>query len=283
MTMAVAKKKSLFRETLKSVQATVQEWWPWVLVFGLFFAALQICIMQTLTHSPMMQFIQQHPEVQSDPNFSKTHPELFKQYTATTQNFVQECALGLVPYLLAILLVDALAIYVFVVIVVNYLRPQAKLRHNFSDFFYWFRKSLWKYFRPILWCFIPIIGAFFYVRSIVRYAVVSPLAVLQQGEELKTSWDLTKGNWWRIFGNQLLLAIAMWLISVVIVQILTFLALLLTGGHKTSAVLDIASFVQGMMMAVAAVASAAFSCAVYDVFSGEFTQNKTADSSEIVP
>jgi hypothetical protein len=54
---------------------------------------------------------------------------------------------------------------------------------------------------------IAFIGGCFTYYIVFRYTLVGPLAAGGADPVLKTSWEMTKGNWWRIFGNSLLFGI----------------------------------------------------------------------------
>ena len=60
-----------------------------------------------------------------------------------------------------------------------------KPTYSVGGFFHWFGQVLWKYIRPILWNLLILVHRpFFYIRSTIRYAVVTPLAILRRGPEL---------------------------------------------------------------------------------------------------
>lgn len=282
MTNLTAKRVSLFRETIAVVKATVSEWWPWVLVFGLFFAALQIGLAQISAQGPLAEFMQQHPEMRDNEDYFKAHPEIMKQYNDLVIVSMPRLIGGFSIYLILAVALYGSAIYMFAVIMMNKLWPSLRLNYSVGAFVYWFKKMVWKYLRPILWCLLPIIGMFFYMRSLVKYVAVSPLALLQKGDELKTSWQLTNNNWWRIFGNQCLLSLAIFLVAFVFGLVITLVALVITMGHKTPAFNDVVAFAQGMSMAFGSALAAAFACVVYKVLSEEAGENNAADSGKIV-
>lgn len=83
-----------------------------------------------------------------------------------------------------------------------YLRRALKTPPAASWGGYWsyLKAIMWKYTKPSLWLLIPVLGAIPYVRSLYRYRLVGPLALLDKEEPLKTSWKLTEGHVWRLIG-----------------------------------------------------------------------------------
>lgn len=87
----------------------------------------------------------------------------------------------------------------------------------------------WKYTRPILWNFIPVLGQIMYIRSLVRYDLVGYLTLMGHDAPLKASWQITKGNVWRLIGVQIawgiitaiLVSIVMLPLSLVVLSLIT--------------------------------------------------------------
>lgn len=100
---------------------------------------------------------------------------------------------------------------------VFYLRKELASVPNYSvsGFRYWVSKLSWKYTRPMLWLFLPVIGWVMYYRSMLRYELVGYLALMGHDEPLNASWDITENNVWRIFGSQIVLGLLYGFIIVV--------------------------------------------------------------------
>lgn len=268
-------KRSLFRETLAALKMTAPHWWAWVLVFGLLLGALQIGSIQFQAHNPLLQFYDQHPEIKAHPETLKDNPQLNAQYMALLFQSLPMLMAYLGVYMLVYMVIEAAAFYIFAVMYMQITMPAANLRYNLSDFYYWVKRVSWKYTRPILWLLLPVIGLFFYMRSIVRYLVVTPLALLRQPEDLETSWALTKGKWWRLFGNQLAVALCL-MVGVFFVSLIpAFLLVLLTHGTKPPAYQAAMALLQGMAMAFGTVTSALYCCVAYRILIEENDAKKS--------
>ncbi len=71
-------------------------------------------------------------------------------------------------------------------------------RRSWSGFWYYIKEMMWKYTRPLLWNFIPVLGTLKYIHSLYRYQLVGPMAVLNEDDTLQKSWDQTDNQFFRI-------------------------------------------------------------------------------------
>jgi len=253
-------KASLFRETWGAIMASRKAWAPWVLGLSVVLAAVQWFYVSTLSTNPIMEQYRQNPQLFQEQ--AKQHPEM-------TDQLVQASFIGIGHTFLYLLVLFAIQLPVFYVLVVTYLRfamVKSQPELSASGFFHWFGRILWKYIRPVLWNLIPFVGPFFYIRSIVRYEVVTPLAILGRGPELPTSWNLTEGNWWRIFLNRigliLVMAILVWGVFLIPIVITGMTA---QGDFKASLPHAVMSLAQGVWYSMALVVASVYTCTVYRV------------------
>ncbi len=274
------KKTSLFKETFVTLKATASEWWPWMLVFGLFFGILQVEFSWLSARSPFMQFMHQHPELQGHPEVLKKNKELMQQYMTVVGASLPDFLGYMSLYVLGTLVLEAVAFYIMTVMQMRFAFPATTIEYSVRNFFYWFGKVLWKYIRPVLWVLLPIIGMFFYLRSTIHYTLVGPLAILRKGDELKTSWAMAEGNWWRIFGNEF--AVILCLMLIVICVSLVPGVLVLAGGTESKAAQIFMGIWQGAFVSLGVITSTTYATVAYRVLLVENQSKMTPPTQEEV-
>lgn len=209
MSNAPYQRASLFKETLKAAYASARWLWPWILGTMATMLVLYALQYNSISHSPAMEMVRQ---CQSKAYEFKQHPELGRQCAAANFAVIPKYFVFLLP----MFLIESIFIYGFTVAFLRLAMKTARPEYSFGGYFYWLGKVIWKYTRPCLWLLIPIVGMFFYCRSLVKYALVTPLAVLRRTPELQKSWDMTTGHWWRIFWNQvgliICIAVPLWIL-----------------------------------------------------------------------
>jgi len=106
---------------------------------------------------------------------------------------------------------------------------------SFRGFRHYTGCVIWKYLHPVFWNVIPVLGQIMYVRSLIRYELVGPFALMEKGDELKASWEMTEGKALRIFGASVslifLYTIPLMLLSFM-VAIATAVAIGITAGRE---------------------------------------------------
>jgi len=261
--MADSAAPSLSQQTMKIIKATASQWWPWFLLFGLVLGAIQMAFTHYFDNSPIVQFFEQHPELQDNPDLLKTNQDLNNQYLAVvTDNFAE--LLGYFSlYFIVMTAVQVVVFYFFAVVYTNRAMPQLNLTVNMQDFNYWAKQVAWKYTKPLLWLLLPVIGIYFYMRAVVRTMPVTPLALMRAGDELKTSWTMTEGKAWRLFGQQMLVVVMLtalwWFVFVLPVSLLAFAV----NGQDTPAFHALTALAQGMMMSLLLLGSAIYCVVAY--------------------
>lgn len=258
MAVSGISKASLLGETLKEIKINLKVLAPRVLLFTIAEAAVQIPLILSITQMPALQ------QLQNDPQFAANNP------AAATEVLHQ--VLGLFSVLIPLIIfISSVGVYYFTV---SYLRVAVKKsppNYSVKNFFHWFCMVAWKSLRPILWNLIPVAGVFIYLRSLIRYQVVGPLAIFGRSPELKRSWDLTKGNVWRILLNQIGLVI----IVALAIYLPVYMLLKIVGN--TSIIFKILSGIvaafQGSFMVMV---SAVYSCTVYRILLSEQRQQAPA-------
>jgi hypothetical protein len=254
------KKISLFRETWKSLKASWKVWWHWAAGIGLIMGIVHWYYGQrTPASQPFMELMQDHP------HYLKDHPDQWQPFIHAMLNDLILLAI----YLAFTLLIESIAYYF---ILAGYLRfsgakPPA---NSINNYFYWFKQVVWKYTKPSLWALIPFIGVFLYIRSTIRYAVVSPLAMLDRGDELQKSWNMTEGNWWRLFLNQMginiVVTLLVWLAAIVPLLAVLIIAY---GNQHAPLYRGMLCLVQGIVIGIGMVLGAVYSCNAYRVLKQE--------------
>jgi hypothetical protein len=249
-----------------------------VIGFGLLMAAMQFFLGEPV--SPMnpdtLAQIQQNPDLIRHPTaaFLGQHPEYEKPPVLAT--------LG---YLMINILLHVGSVYAFTMTYLRFAMRKNQPEYDVGGFFYWLGKILWKYIRPLLWVLLPIVGFFFYVRSLIRSAAVSPLAILQRGPELEASWEMTEGHAWRIFWNQICLDVFLGFTIFLILIIPGIILGIIVGMHGGSSMLDnfgtpafriAIGLVSGMTSSFMLLANSVFSCTVYRVL---LQERKAASAS----
>ncbi len=143
--------------------------------------------------------------------------------------------------------------------------------YSFSNYFYWLGRTVRKWL-CVFWVFIPIAGLYFYIRAIINYQLVSPLAALRRGNELQKSRELVRGSWWRVAGSQFVIAlpfIALGLINFAIAYELVFVANLKPEDLGSTIFLDL---LQNVIAAFSVFVFPVFSCTCYRILSQEARQ-----------
>jgi hypothetical protein len=254
---------SLSQQTMTIIKATVSQWWPWFLLFGLILGVIQMAFTHYFDNSPIVQFFEQHIELQSNPEILKTNQALYDEYVAlVTENFPE--LLGYFTlYLIILTAVQIVVFYFFAVVYLNRALPEASLTINAKDFSYWGKQVAWKYTRPFLWLLLPVIGIYFYMRSVVRSMVVTPLALLRAGNELETSWTMTEGKAWRLFGQQMLVVFTLIIFSWFVFILPVSLLALATHTEDTAAFHALTGLAQGMMTSLLLLGSAIYCVVAY--------------------
>jgi hypothetical protein len=249
---APAQRISLWRATWSDLEEASNLWWPWVLGFAL---AIGIVYFAASGFGPDPELMKQYT-----PEALKQHPERMQAYVGV----LLSGAGPLLLQLLFIILLQSVAHYSFGVLYLRYAMKTTPPEYSVNGYFYWLGKVSWKYLRPILWILIPFVGMFFYIRSTVRYAAVTPLALLRRSPELETSWNLTEGNWWRIFGNQLMLVIIFIFASLIAGAVVGFLIASVVHGDTHAAFYRLVlSLLQGLWASAITLAMSFYSCVVY--------------------
>ena len=122
---------------------------------------------------------------------------------------------------------------------------------------------------------IALIGVFFFV--LVRLIPISVFAVAKVAPVIELGWRLTKGSFWRLFGNGLLLAIAFLLVMAVfsLITVLTSVALGIatheTGGVHVNPV--IGAVKSAVQMTLQAALFISFSCTATRILIDERRQS----------
>ncbi len=180
------------------------------------------------------------------------------------------------------------------------------MKLGFRNFFYWLGWDLIKWaivlmpplILPALFIvirdFIPfesasaavfviliIASIFFALLSSIRLTLVTPLAVIRSKPVLKGSWNMTRGKWWRIFGNSwmiYLIILAYQLGLSIALSVLSFPASKVLGSvsvplMKLFSILMLYFYV-GLMFSVPVLVAAFFSCAVYRMLLKEKEQTE---------
>ena len=248
----VYKKISLWGTAWQEFRRTVRLWWPCaLLVTGLSTAYLIALPVPALTALDLKQ-----------------HPELLHQSLQS-----------LIPLMILGLLISFPATYVSGML---YLRTtvQPPPRVSVGHFFFWLRHSVWRFVRPAPWLLLtPLfgIGLIFYLRSMLRYQLVTPRALLGHEPVLKGSWDLTKNNVWRLFWGALVLDIVVKLIILGVFLIpLALWAVLTHGDRLAPSYIFGNALYQGVSMGLLIPALVIYECVAYQVLQRE--QNSVASS-----
>jgi hypothetical protein len=217
-----------------------------------------------------------------DPHYLQQHPEAIK-------SIAKSCVFQF------ILIVPQT--YVFTV---SYLRRELQTgtpEFSANNFFYWLGKAVQKFllllvpglimvsllsvgviFKLVILCIfffllsIPVLWFVFLLTY--RLILVTPLAVLRQTPVFKTSWNLTRGNWWRLFGNFVVLSFVLFLtIYLPFLIVKYFLALFLDPASTFMSF--ILTLGQGVWQAVSGLAMVIFNCTTYRVLLRESSESKS--------
>lgn len=181
-----------------------------------------------------------------------------------------------VVYAFQILLLMLSGCFMAVLVYFSYLNI---LKHGFNKtvqpsikgFFRWFGFTLWQYIKPVLWNFIPFVGQFLYVRSLVHYTCVEPLATVSgPSSPMKSSWKIVSGNAWRIFGVLLASYAIMFVVSLGVTFIVSLLSFLIASKLGNTSVTALTIFVAyGVFMALFYRFNCALKCTILSVLSQE--------------
>lgn len=246
---------SMIGESFRAMMASWGEMLPYLVGFGVFSAILTYCQGYVFSENSLLA------QVKDNPDLLKQDPKLLDQVLTEWKNVM----LPFLSYYLVSWLGYLVAWYVFTVQFLRTLTTKAPAC-SVGGFFQWLGPMIWKYIRPILWILLPIIGIFFYTRSVVRYTLVSPLVILGRTPSLKKSWDLTQGNWWRIFFSQMVLGFGVTLAIFAFFFIPALVLGLTTHGDTRSPVyLVVDSAVSGIAASLIIWTGAVFSCVAYRV------------------
>jgi hypothetical protein len=263
------RRASLWREAWSAIKASAPSFWPWALGFGVVLA-IPYFLMMFFAPSDIQQ------QLRANPQLFKQHPEIAQQYLVGLWHQL--------PWFILLFLIMSLGYYIFTVMYLRFAMINNCPNYSVGGYFYWLGKVLLKWLR-FLWVLIPILGFFIYMRSILRYQLVCPLAALRHGSELKTSWNLTKCNWWRIFGNAfvlglLLAVIIAGLFVISLIPIFVIFALIHLDQHSTAFQLVI-SLTQGLTGSVMMASFSIFSCTTYRILSQEAQQATALPSAAV--
>jgi hypothetical protein len=224
-----------------------------------------------------IEIIKQHPEQKEE---AMKQVQLLKQQMPTFPPMKSMFFL-VTLYFLGLLVALSGAYYYFTLSYMQKLWPAKAKQPGVGHFFYWLRKILWKYIRPILWMLLPLIGPIFWLRSVYRSFVVSPLALMQEGDELKNSWDLTKGKVWRIIGNYwgfgICLAVLVWLPLGILLGVIYVL------GGKSASYQIFSSLISAISIAFGAYCGSIFSCVAYRILKDEYAATGAGTSPAASP
>lgn len=260
MTDIAGSKVSLFSETLKEIKTNIKVLVPYLLVIGVVFAVVEISMAFSFASSDVLH------KLQSDPKATRNDPAAgIEAFHLFVRSFVIFAPL--------LFIVNSSALYLFST---TYLRAVVKKDPpicSLKNYFYWLGKVVWKNVRPIPWILIPVVGLFFYWRSLLRYQVVGPLALFKRGPELKRSWDLTENNVWRILlnliGVGLVLVLSVWGVFLIPLVFLAFI------GHASMIYQIVSALATATQGCIITLGSAVYSCTVYRVL---LTEQRQANS-----
>lgn len=246
---------SMIGESFRAMMASWGEMLPYLVGFGVFSAILTYCQGYVFSENSLLT------QVKDNPDLLKQDPKLLDQALTEWKNVM----LPLLSYYIVSWLGYLVAWYVFTVQFLRTLTTKAPVC-SVGGFFQWLGPMIWKFIRPILWILLPIIGIFFYLRSIVRYTLVSPLVIFGRTPALKKSWELTQGNWWRIFFSQMVLVFGVTLAIFAFFFIPALVLGITTHGDMRSPVyLVVDSAVSGIAASLVTWTGAVFSCVAYRI------------------
>ncbi|MFJ4877786.1 glycerophosphoryl diester phosphodiesterase membrane domain-containing protein [Streptomyces sp. NPDC088745] len=105
----------------------------------------------------------------------------------------------------------------------------------------------------------------------VRFSLASPALMLERqsiGRSLRRSAKLVQGSWWRVFGIQLLTAVLTAVVSMLIVMVFTFLALLADGGGLENLMKGASAEFGWAFLIISGVGAVIAACITYPISAG---------------
>jgi hypothetical protein len=252
---ALSPRAHLSQLAWRNMLATRDVWWPWVVMFGVIYDIIRMAM-------PVPP--------QLPPEEIKHNPVLI--WHAMLQ--------PVLPYFIALLALSVVSTYVMAIIYLG--TTDEKPVPGIKNFFHWLVCYLAKVWRPVLWLLLPVIGAFFYFRSLLRRTTLTPMAVLGQDHVLQASWELGRDNVWRIFWHGLVLQVKIsflsWLAVVVTVVVAFFSAYFVHADSKAIAIL-IGHLFQGGVFGLLSLSQAVYSSTVYFTLRWEKQENTLSPSA----
>ncbi len=263
MSNAVAvSRASLWRETLTDLKPALKVQWRWVLGVAVVFALLQFLMVS----------------LGADPSELRRHPELVKQHP--------ELPARMYLFLFGQTLLGSSCIYLLTVLYLQTILKKSPPQLTFGNFFYW----LGQYILWILAILVPLfsVGAIlgvvtilkapkifmiaavilavvafvFCMHIMLRLYVVSPIAIFRRKPILKNSWELTKGQCWRIFWNALMPLLIIYLVFAVPLIAAALVSKMFAG---TLVAKLFSSVIQGGLQSVIDLSFAIFMCTTYRI------------------
>jgi|GEM_PF-3331509 len=287
MTQANVENLSLWRETWREFKASAPVWWPWVLGAAVIFAFI---VLASFTFGGATLSV------------GRDNVEALKENSKLL-------TLKVITEFLS-LIVNILCVYVFTVLYLRYAVKKNPPEFGFGNFFYWLGRVVAKYavvLGPVIiasviiaviasasshkgsdgdnafsFVFAMILAAAFIFAAVaaIRLMLVTPLAIFRRKPVLKRSWNLTLGNWWRIFGNSLMLMLILFVLMIVGGIAFVIIAMF-AGGNDSMLGRGLWGLFMGLFSSGTIMLWCIFTCTVYRVLLRE--QRETAATPPSTP
>ncbi|MGB9152972.1 MAG: hypothetical protein WCD70_07780 [Alphaproteobacteria bacterium] len=276
----IVERASFWRESLKALVPTLKTEWRWVAAFAVIMSAAQFFF--------YMNFFSIFDAFASINN--QTTPA---QRTEIMNKAFAQNGWGGGGGLVSMALV-AFAVYFFTILYLRSVVKKDPPEFALGNFFYWFGQCIKKYallYLPLA-LFGLLMGAmavlkftgftaiaglvtflylFYFLYILFRLFLVTPIAVFRRSPVIKNSWNLTKGQFWRIFCGVFVQGIV--LLPVYVAPFIFGLAAKEFFGSESPVVRFTFALTQGIGSSVCIMASVILSCTIYRILLQERRQN----------
>jgi hypothetical protein len=275
MNDAVPKRKSFWRESLRSLMPTLKAEIRLVMGFAVVMAAAQYLLSMGFDAQGLAD---QLKNAQITP----------AQRAEVMHEIVRHgffMAMAQIP-------LYAFSVYVFTTLFLRRAAESALPQFSLGAFLYWLGKSLQKYLFLLVPLLLPVaflgivialgpalksakilipllifvpsfLAVFLFIFVLLRLSLVSPLAILQKKPVLTTSWKMTKGHCWRIWWGAFVQTIVF--IPVFWIPYIVLLGIKNAFGLSPNEIQSLSSLIYGAWCGIVCVAMAVYYCTVYRI------------------
>lgn len=276
---APLERASFWRETLLPLKRTIQLQWRWVLGLALAMAAAQFVIYGKFDQKALESQISNDPK-----DAAKNLAVMAKMWGYMGRAFVAQAMLY------------AVAVYVSTSLFLQREAISSPPQMSLGNFLYWFFKGCQRYLivllpilllgvafgvlgalqisQPVTKLVAPILLAatiVFCLFLTYRLSLITPLAVLRREPVLRTSWQITEGQCWRIWWGFFVLSLIV--LPVFLIPYAGSVIAAEQWGDISIGARLLSAVAQGVWGAVIATASAVYYCTVYRILLHEPRNN----------